>query len=97
MARRSLSGAKPGSRGSSDPLARGHVIDRLYPAALQVGNHPLQALPPPTHVEKGLGLAKDPVVFDRPAPLLAHVVIVPADTDISGGARRLISANLNAR
>src|SRR6266567_2591586 len=31
---------------------------------LQVGNDPLQALPPPIHVQQGLGLVEDPVVFD---------------------------------
>lgn len=47
-----------------DPVARGRVPDRLDLAALQVGNDQLQALPPPIHVEQGLGLVKDPVVFD---------------------------------
>jgi hypothetical protein len=47
-----------------DPVARGRVVDRLDLAALQVGNDQVQALPPPIHVEQGLGLVEDPVVFD---------------------------------
>jgi hypothetical protein len=35
------------------------VTDRLDPAALQVGNGQLQALPPPIHVQQGLGLVED--------------------------------------
>src|SRR6266478_3363392 len=60
-----------------DPVARGRVVDRLDLAALQIGNDPLQALPPPIHVQQGLGLVEDPVVFDglghglRVAPGLA--------------------------
>src|SRR5713101_1914308 len=47
-----------------DPVAHGRVVDRLDLAALQVGNDPLQALPPPVRVQQGLGLVEDPVVFD---------------------------------
>jgi hypothetical protein len=47
-----------------DPVPRGHVVDRLDLAALQVGKIQVQALPPTVHVEQGLGLVEDPVVFD---------------------------------
>jgi hypothetical protein len=40
------------------------VAGRLDLADLQAGNDLLQALPPPIHVQQGLGLAEDPVVFD---------------------------------
>jgi hypothetical protein len=46
-----------------DPLARGRLVDGLDPAALQVGNDLFQVLPPPTHVQQGLGLGQDPAVF----------------------------------
>jgi len=45
-----------------DPVARGCVVDRLDLAALQVGSGPLQALPPPVHVQQGPGLVEDPVI-----------------------------------
>ena len=48
-----------------DPAARGRVAGRLDLAALQAGNDQLQALPPPIHVQQGLGLVENPVVFDR--------------------------------
>src|ERR1700748_2650259 len=47
-----------------DPVLRGRVADRLDLAAPQAGHSPLQALPPPIHVQQGLGLAEDPVAFD---------------------------------
>jgi len=40
----------------------GAMVDRLDPAALQVGSGPLQALPPPVHVQQGPGLVEDPVI-----------------------------------
>jgi hypothetical protein len=46
-----------------DPVARGRVVDRLDLAALQAGNDQLQALPPPIHVQQGLGLVENPVAF----------------------------------
>jgi hypothetical protein len=46
-----------------DPVARGRVAGRLDLAALQAGNGPIQALPPPIDVQQGLGLVEDPVVF----------------------------------
>jgi hypothetical protein len=39
------------------------VADRLDLAAPQAGHDQLQALPPPIHVQQGLGLVKDPVAF----------------------------------
>src|SRR5690349_19082215 len=47
-----------------DPVARGGLVDRLDRAALQVGDDLFQALPPPVHVQQGLGLVEDPVVLD---------------------------------
>jgi len=47
-----------------DPVACDRVVNRLDLAALQVGSDPLQALPPPIHVQQGLGLVEAPVVFD---------------------------------
>src|SRR5690348_17392596 len=47
-----------------DPVPRGRVADSLDPAAPQAGHGQLQALPPPIHVQQGLGLAGDPVAFD---------------------------------
>src|ERR1700751_5542865 len=47
-----------------DPFPRGRVADRLDLAAPQAGHDQLQALPPPIHVQQGLGLAEDPVAFD---------------------------------
>jgi hypothetical protein len=64
----SKAGSCPASLGAAvsdvllDPFARGRVVDRLDPAALQVGNDSLQALPPPINVQQGLGLVEDPVV-----------------------------------
>src|SRR5437764_1436129 len=63
-------GRRPTSPGAAvsdallDPLARGRVVDRMNLAVLKVGNDPLQALPPPIHVQQGLGLVEDPVVLD---------------------------------
>ena len=45
-----------------DPFTRGRVADRLDLAALQGGNDQFQALPPPIHIEQGLGLIEDLVV-----------------------------------
>jgi Nucleotidyl transferase AbiEii toxin, Type IV TA system len=67
-----------------DPVARGRVVDRLDLAALQVGNDPLQALPPPIHVQQGLGLVEDPVVFDG----LGHGLSVSADLEAAGELSR---------
>src|SRR6266496_982405 len=63
-------GRRPTSPGAAvsdallDPVARGRVVDRLELAAVKVGNDQLQALPPSIHIQQGLGLVEDPVVFD---------------------------------
>src|ERR1700748_3623484 len=67
MSPRDWQPASPGAAGPGallDPVPRGRVADRLDLAAPQADNGQLQALPPPIHVQQGLGLAEDPVAFD---------------------------------
>ena len=62
MSPRDWQPASPGAAVSDallDLFTRGRVTDMLDPAALQVGNGQLQALPPPIHVQQGLGLVED--------------------------------------
>ena len=48
-----------------DPVAGGHLVNRLDLASLKAGNNLLQPPPATVHIQQGLGLVEDPVVFDR--------------------------------
>lgn len=48
-----------------DPIACGHVVNRPDLAALDAARSLLQALPPLVHIQQGLSLGEDPVVFGR--------------------------------
>lgn len=61
---------RPASSGAAvrdallDLVARDHVIDSTDLAALEAGNDLLQTLPSPVHVQRGLSLVEDSVVFE---------------------------------
>jgi hypothetical protein len=85
MSPRDWQPASPGAAVSDallDPFARGRVADRLDPAVPQAGHDQLQALPPPIHVQQGLGLVKDPSHLRRIGTWLDSISRAP---DLLGG------------
>src|SRR5215472_8780381 len=67
VSRRGWRATSPGAAVSDallDPVPRGGLVDRRDLAAVQVGHDQVQAFPPSVHVQQGLGLVEDPVVFD---------------------------------